>query len=149
MCGSHQTQLCRVLPGPQFRMGKWPWKHPAENLATPLELKENLQSSCQKEKESNKPRPSTYYYLFFFLTHLVPELQRWVLTEHVSFLFNSFSAKSIDCGHTTSLAVQTKLLDLALKQIKSILLLSFVIKAGGIVTTKIWEVSETTKAAFT
>lgn len=64
MCWGHQTQLCHVLPGPQFRMAKWPWKHPAESLATPLKLKENLQSS--RQKESNNPQPSTSYYLFFF-----------------------------------------------------------------------------------
>lgn len=68
----YKSQLCHVLLGPQFRMGKWPWKHPAESLATPLKLKENLQRSCQRE--SNNPWASTSYYSWFF-NQLVPGLR--------------------------------------------------------------------------
>lgn len=65
MCWGHQTQLCHVLPGPQSRMGKWPWKHPAESLATPLKLKKNLQSSRQKESQK-KPIPGQALLITFF-----------------------------------------------------------------------------------
>lgn len=31
-----------------FRMGKWPWKDPAESFAAPLKFKQNLQGSHKK-----------------------------------------------------------------------------------------------------
>lgn len=74
MCWGHQTQLCHVLPG--LGMGKWAWKHPAESLATPLKLKENLQSSCQKESKKNPiPGQALLITFFFFFNQLVPELR--------------------------------------------------------------------------
>lgn len=104
MCWGHQTQLCRFTRPTVFRMGKWPWKDPAESFAAPLKFKQNLQSPHQKE--SNNPQPRTSYYLFFFLKPAGSRIATLgILTEHARFLFKCSSAKSIGCGQTTSLAV--------------------------------------------
>ena len=93
----HQTQLCHVLPGPQFKMGKWPWKHPTESLATPLKLEENLQVHIKNKVTISSQAPCI---ILFFKKKPIwfQNCNTWILTEHVSFFFNSFSAKSIDCG---------------------------------------------------
>lgn len=74
MCWGHLTQLCHILPGPWFRIGKWPQKHPAE-FYYPTKLKGNLYSSCQKESNSPCPSISCYLVSGVYLSQLVPESQ--------------------------------------------------------------------------
>lgn len=103
MCWVHLTQLCHILPGLWFQTGKCPQKHPAEFYYL-TKLKGNLYSLYQKGSDSPWQSISCYLVSGVYLRQLVPELQHLDSHRTLSTLFNSFSAKSIDCGQTTSLA---------------------------------------------